>query len=509
MSISISYSKHSASELKRSTYEHIIRNEKNAERVAAHTKSNHDPALAGYNVVLLDEGIDETKKKLADYEEARQKSGLKSMRKDAKAFVDATIQLSDDTLLALGWENDSVGRKLPVSKQSPSAIKNVILAYKTTFEAICTDEATFGHIALADIHFDESNNPHLDCLMSVLDGDNSNYSVNEFINGKNRYEKSVVNGKKMTKKIMQPKGQELSRKQGRLGELVAQRFKVEDIEKFDLKRGAGEKSRAKARDLRREAENKLSEARNLANDAYASKQAANAEYNDEWGQYRDKMRLLREQHEKLFTSDERSRWDEAARRLKHAKSLEYVAQQTDGFIGVAFAIIAAIQQYTAEEQIKQMNQERQKTISKINEQKQLLKQDLQSAKKKRDNAILQVKQATTKRDKIQQEFNALVPKLRQAKETINNENDFRVSLAAREDSLSDREQNVAKREAKQKRAVASWETTLSVVNNGTLAEREKARLIAENVAEKHGNKQTFDIDALILDLDKANQQLSQ
>ena len=208
------------------------------------TKSNIDPSETQYNVSLHRDEILETKtfkrvaKELTDQFQAnREKAGLKRKRSDFKTMMVGTFQISDDTLMRIGydkakkWSEHSGAIRMAVTEIYGRMVKNAL-----------NKPDYYGRIMTATLHVDEST-PHVDFMSIGVDPERLNFGVREILNGEE------TKDPKTGKRRYMPKGAKLSEIQDDLSTIYERRPEV--AKKYNLVRGNEESvNLANIRDLR-------------------------------------------------------------------------------------------------------------------------------------------------------------------------------------------------------------------------------------------------------------------
>lgn len=226
--------------------------ERFSEREALHalknTKSHIDPSETQYNVSLYRDEVLETKtvkrvaKELTDQFQAnREKAGLKRKRSDFKTMMVGTFQISDDTLMRIGydkakkWSEQSGATRMVVREIYDRMVKNAL-----------NKPDYYGRVMTATMHVDEST-PHVDFMSIGVDPDPErlNFGVREILNG------VETKDAKTGKRRYMPKGAKLSEIQDDLSTIFA--HEPEFARDFGLVRGdKNSKNVANAKAYRRE-----------------------------------------------------------------------------------------------------------------------------------------------------------------------------------------------------------------------------------------------------------------
>lgn len=222
--------------------------ERFSEREALHalknTKSNIDPSETKYNVSLYRDEILETKtvkrvaKELTEQFQAnREKAGLKRKRKDFNTMMVGTFQISDLSLVLMGYDKSKKW-----SENSEKARRRVTNVYQKMVENALGKPDYYGRVMTATMHVDEST-PHVDFMCVGVDPKRLNFGVSEILNGE------MTKDPKTGKRRYMPKGAKLSEIQDDLSTIYERRPEV--AKKYNLVRGEEESvNLANIRDLR-------------------------------------------------------------------------------------------------------------------------------------------------------------------------------------------------------------------------------------------------------------------
>lgn len=241
MSVSIHMNGRTRGEIRPAIVQHQIRSDEQTGKDAkAHTDSAINPALSKYNVRLHHEPglLDTIRREHDQVNQARLDQGKRKLRADANIMLTGTIQLSDDTLQALGWRFDSDGVKLPVDQQSEQAVKNVTMVYQEITRSVMAQPDRYGRVRSATLHYDETS-PHVDLIADPLDP-----------NRPDRTARTILNGSKGSKR-----GQAMREMQDHLCDHV--RYKADVMDRFDLRRGDSQSKRVDRARKTRQAEQRL------------------------------------------------------------------------------------------------------------------------------------------------------------------------------------------------------------------------------------------------------------
>jgi len=227
MSVSVHMNGRKRAEMKKPLKDHQERkNKKDGKEAAKHSDSAIDENLTAMNVSYIsdEERFPKMRKKLDVINEKRIENGQRKIRKDANILMAGTLQISDDSLEALGWKSDENGKKLPSNQQSEQALNNVKVVYQDMFKSIQSQPEIYGDVFSATLHLDESS-PHVDFMSDPLSVENINQTARDFLNGK-----------KGT-----PKGEKLRDMQDNI--MAKSQLKKDVIDTFGLVRGDSFKSK--------------------------------------------------------------------------------------------------------------------------------------------------------------------------------------------------------------------------------------------------------------------------
>jgi hypothetical protein len=227
MSVSVHMNGRKRAEMKKPLKDHQERkNKKDGKEAAKHSDSAIDENLTAMNVSYIsdEERFPKMRKKLDVINEKRIENGQRKIRKDANILMAGTLQISDDSLEALGWKSDENGKKLPSNQQSEQALNNVKVVYQDMFKSIQSQPEIYGDVFSATLHLDESS-PHVDFMSDPLSVENINQTARDFLNGK-----------KGT-----PKGEKLRDMQDNI--MAKSQLKKDVIDAFGLVRGDSFKSK--------------------------------------------------------------------------------------------------------------------------------------------------------------------------------------------------------------------------------------------------------------------------
>lgn len=223
--------------------------EKEALHALKNTKSHIDPSETQYNVSLYRDEVLETKtvkrvaKELTDQFQAnREKAGLKRKRSDFKTMMVGTFQISDDSLIRIGYDKTKKW-----SENSEKARSRVTAIYGRMVKNALNKPDYYGRVMTATMHVDEST-PHVDFMSIGVDPERLNFGVREILNGEET--KDPKTGKRRYK----PKGAKLAEVQDDLSTIYG--HNPEFAEKYDLIRGdKTSENLANLRDLRSQINN--------------------------------------------------------------------------------------------------------------------------------------------------------------------------------------------------------------------------------------------------------------
>lgn len=223
--------------------------EKEALHALKNTKSHIDPSETKYNVSLFRDEVLETKtvkrvaKELTDQFQAnREKAGLKRKRSDFKTMMVGTFQISDDSLIRIGYDKTKKW-----SENSEKARSRVTAIYGRMVKNALNKPDYYGRVMTATMHVDEST-PHVDFMCIGVDPEKLDFGVREILNGEET--KDPKTGKRRYK----PKGAKLAEVQDDLSTIYG--HNPEFAEKYDLVRGdKTSENLANLRDLRSQINN--------------------------------------------------------------------------------------------------------------------------------------------------------------------------------------------------------------------------------------------------------------
>lgn len=241
MSVSIHMNGRTRGEIRPAIVQHQIRSDEQTGKDAkAHTDSAINPALSKYNVRLHHEPglLDTIRQEHDQVNQARLDQGKRKLRADANIMLTGTIQLSDDTLQALGWRFDDNGVKLPVDQQPDQAVKNVTMVYQEITRSVMAQPERYGRVRSATLHYDETS-PHVDLISDPLDAARPD-----------RTARTILNGSPGAKR-----GQAMREMQDHLCDHV--RYKADVMDRFDLRRGDSQSKRVDRARKTRQAEQRL------------------------------------------------------------------------------------------------------------------------------------------------------------------------------------------------------------------------------------------------------------
>lgn len=231
MSLSVHFNAYNQKGLSGGVQAHQERfSESEAVHALKNTASNIDPSETQYNVSLFRDEVLETKtvkqvaKELTDQFQAnREKAGLKRKRKDFKTMMVGTFQISDETLMRIGYDKSKKW-----SENSDKARARVTVVYREMVQNALNKPDYYGRVMTATMHVDEST-PHVDFMSIGVDPERLNFGVREILNGEET--KDPKTGKRRYK----PKGAKLAEVQDDLSTIYG--HNPELAEKYDLIRG--------------------------------------------------------------------------------------------------------------------------------------------------------------------------------------------------------------------------------------------------------------------------------
>ena len=241
MSVSIHLNGRTRGEIRPAIVQHQIRSDEQTGKDAkAHTDSAINPALSAYNVRLHHEPdlLDTIRQEHDQVNQARLDQGKRKLRTDANIMLTGTIQLSDDSLQALGWRFDDNGVKLPVDQQPEQARKNVTMVYQEITRSVMAQPERYGRVRSATLHYDETS-PHVDLISDPLDPARPD-----------RTARTILNGSPGAKR-----GQAMREMQDHLCDHV--RYKADVMDRFGLRRGDSQSKRVDRARKTRQAEQRL------------------------------------------------------------------------------------------------------------------------------------------------------------------------------------------------------------------------------------------------------------
>lgn len=241
MSVSIHLNGRTRGEIRPAIVQHQIRSDEQTGKDAkAHTDSAINPALSKYNVRLHHEPdlLDTIRQEHDQVNAKRVEQGKRKLRTDANIMLTGTIQLSDDSLKALGWRFDDNGVKLPVDQQPEQARKNVTMVYQEITRSVMAQPERYGRVRSATLHYDETS-PHVDLISDPLDPARPD-----------RTARTILNGSPGAKR-----GQAMREMQDHLCDHV--RYKADVMDRFDLRRGDSRSKRVDRARKTRQAEQRL------------------------------------------------------------------------------------------------------------------------------------------------------------------------------------------------------------------------------------------------------------
>lgn len=245
MSLSVHFNAYNQKTLTGGVQAHQERfSEKEARHALRNTNSNIDPTETKYNVSLYRDEILETKtvkrvaKELTEQFQAnRGKAGLKRKRKDFNTMMVGTFQISDLSLVLMGYDKSKKW-----SENSEKARRRVTDVYQKMVNNALDKPDYYGRVMTATMHVDQST-PHVDFMCIGVDPEKLDFGVREILNGETT--KDPKTGKRRNK----PKGMKLSEIQDDLSTIYGHNPGI--AKKYDLVRGEEESvNLANIRDLR-------------------------------------------------------------------------------------------------------------------------------------------------------------------------------------------------------------------------------------------------------------------
>lgn len=245
MSLSVHFNAYNQKTLTGGVQAHQERfSEKEARHALRNTDSNIDPTETKYNVSLYRDEILKTKtvkrvaKELTEQFQAnRGKAGLKRKRKDFNTMMVGTFQISDLSLVLMGYDKSKKW-----SENSEKVRRRVTDVYQKMVNNALDKPDYYGRVMTATMHVDQST-PHVDFMCIGVDPEKLDYGVREILNGETT--KDLKTGKRRNK----PKGMKLSEIQDDLSTIYGHNPGI--AKKYDLVRGEEESvNLANIRDLR-------------------------------------------------------------------------------------------------------------------------------------------------------------------------------------------------------------------------------------------------------------------
>lgn len=245
MSLSVHFNAYNQKTLTGGVQAHQERfSEKEARHALRNTNSNIDPTETKYNVSLYRDEILETKtvkrvaKELTEQFQAnRGKAGLKRKRKDFNTMMVGTFQISDLSLVLMGYDKSKKW-----SENSEKARRRVTDVYQKMVNNALDKPDYYGRVMTATMHVDQST-PHVDFMCIGVDPEKLDYGVREILNGETT--KDPKTGKRRNK----PKGTKLAEIQDDLSTIYGHNPEV--AKKYGLVRGdKSSENIAYAKDLR-------------------------------------------------------------------------------------------------------------------------------------------------------------------------------------------------------------------------------------------------------------------
>lgn len=289
-----------------------IKNIKNA------TKSHINPALTAMNVPLVDElSSKEIRDLYEEHMQARDNAGdqgimtkntkgkevkMKRGNKNTKACSAFTLQLSNTTLLKLGWralnvkgsddlddldDDEDKIQMLPANMQDDDVLENVTEIYKTMLKAVQDSPEIYGNVAFASIHFDESS-PHVDGVLQQTDGKDPYRDVRSYMTGPTTEHKGPRGKLHRMQDVLATNFQKEFIKSAGVPEKVA----IDKIKELELTRGEKRSKSEKLRNKERRLERLRKELKNNENALKEQKIAFEREMEQERAELKEKKHVL-------------------------------------------------------------------------------------------------------------------------------------------------------------------------------------------------------------------------
>lgn len=182
MSVSIHINGKTLGDFEPGIVKHQLRDSESSGRVAKYTKSdirpedtkfNHnyfDEIGTNYNEILNMGTTFETKTSMINAK--RKKEGKRRIRSNTNLIGFGTIQLSDESLVQMGWKvdgdfNSGKYSKLPAGDQSQEVLDRVRETYDKLVQSTLDQPEVFGHVYSASLHMDEGT-PHVDLMTDMI-----------------------------------------------------------------------------------------------------------------------------------------------------------------------------------------------------------------------------------------------------------------------------------------------------------------------------------------------------
>lgn len=182
MSVSIHIDGKTLGDFKPGIVKHQLRDSESSGRVAKYTKSDIRPEDTKFNHNYFDEvGKDyneilnmgttfETKTSMINAK--RKKEGMRRIRSNTNLIGFGTIQLSDESLVQMGWKvdgdfNSGDYSKLPSGDQPQEVLDRVRETYGKLVQSTLDQPEVFGRVYSASLHMDEGT-PHVDLMTDMI-----------------------------------------------------------------------------------------------------------------------------------------------------------------------------------------------------------------------------------------------------------------------------------------------------------------------------------------------------
>lgn len=182
MSVSIHINGKTLGDFEPGIVKHQLRDSESSERVSKYTDSeirpedtkfNHnyfDEIGTNYNEILNMGKTFEAKTSMINAK--RKKEGKRRIRSNSNLIGFGTIQLSDESLVQMGWKvdgdfNSGKYSKLPAGDQSQEVLDRVRETYDKLVQSTLDQPEVFGHVYSASLHMDEGT-PHVDLMTDMI-----------------------------------------------------------------------------------------------------------------------------------------------------------------------------------------------------------------------------------------------------------------------------------------------------------------------------------------------------